>query len=219
MVAGISNISAVVPTVLVAAVALGAEPSRPSVPGQGTGVDGLTKIDQGITDAGLLNRSLRMVPIDLRVDDAFQNVYEVSGNPMGLPGTGGGMGRSKHYMRSAGGLYATFPQSDYINTSRGTQPVTPAGVIYWIGQPPQLKPAASPRDNGTDASSNQVPDRRVYSVVRLEDQVGPTAPEPARAAAETPSKTMEDPAYRITLLARLAEAEKARLRDEPTNGL
>lgn len=182
--------------------ALAADPFEPGAGGPagagGEGRGGPTKVDQGITDAGVLNRSLRMVPIDLRVDDAFQNVYEVKGNPRG--GIGG-----KQFMRSAGGLHAVFPQSEYVSTRGGVRPVTPAGVVFWIGEPPRMREPL--RSEPGAPTPNAVPDRRVFSAVPV-DPFDPPRPLPA---ASPEAKSMDDPAYRLTVLARVAEAEKSRL--------
>lgn len=189
-----------------AALARAPRPLLPSVPGQSSPV---TKIDQGFEDAGILTRSLRHVPIDLRIDDAFQNVYEVKGGPF----------NTKQFMRTAGGIHAVFPQSDYVDVPGGSRPVTPAGVVYWIGEPPELRARAPINPESDNPASNRVLDQRVYTAVRVEDR-DPGLDASTRASAPRPAplapRTMEDPAYRITVLARLAEAEKARMnRDDP----
>jgi hypothetical protein len=156
------------------------------------------RVDQGITDAGPLNRSLRQVPMDLRVDDAFQGVYEIAATKYG----------PVQYMRSAGGLHAVFPQSEYENTRSGISPVTPAGVVYWIGEPP--KPLAVSKVDREDG--NNPIDLRVYDAERVDASAGVPPPgAEVKPAVPTSAGTMEDQSYRLSVLWRLAQAEKARL--------
>ncbi len=156
------------------------------------------KVDQGIADAGPLNRSLLQVPIDTRVDDGFQQVFEVAASPHG----------PVQYMRSAGGLHAVFPQSEYINVRDGILPVTPAGVVYWIGPPPAMRDARPAGDPG-DSPDARI-DRRVYEAQRI-DTAASTSGSSAAPPPATPTRTVEDHSYRLSLLWRLAEAEKVRL--------
>lgn len=156
------------------------------------------KVDQGIADAGPLNRSLLQVPIDTRVDDGFQQVFEVAASPHG----------PVQYMRSAGGLHAVFPQSEYINVRDGILPVTPAGVVYWIGPPPVMREKASAADPIENPDSRI--DRRVYEAQRIDTSA--SAPRSDLASPpSSPTGTVEDHSYRLSLLWRLAEAEKVRL--------
>jgi hypothetical protein len=167
-------------------------PTPAGVASSGSAVSG-KRVDQGITDAGPLNRSLRQVPLDLRVDDAFQGVYEIAATKYG----------PVQYMRSAGGLHAVFPQSEYENTRTGISPVTPAGVVYWIGEPP--KPLAVSKVDREDGN-NRI-DLRVFDAERVDASVGGDV----KPAAPTGAGTMEDQSYRLSVLWRLAQAEKARL--------
>ena len=163
----------------------------------GSAVSG-KRVDQGITDAGPLNRSLRQVPLDLRVDDAFQGVYEIAATKYG----------PVRYMRSAGGLHAVFPQSEYENTRDGISPVTPAGVVYWIGEPPAPRRVPKADSEGGD---NRI-DLRVYDAERVDASVGGAVRGGgAKPAAASSAGTMEDQSYRLSVLWRLAQAEKARL--------
>ena len=206
-----------------------------AVPGLGQGAvpvhpglgPSFKRLDAGTADTGPLNRSLRQMQNGLRVDDAFQNVYEVAASPYG----------PVQYMRSAGGLYAVFPQSEYVSTRRGQTPVTPAGVVFWIGEPPMLAAAAPAGSKGGeesagagDGSGSRGVDRRVYSAVRvdvpsvvlgasvsssaaLRGRAGAplAAPTAGGAGRSDRAGTMEDQSYRLSLLWRLAQQEKARL--------
>lgn len=172
-----------------------AQPAQPSTPK-------VQKVDQGVADAGPLNRSLLQVPVDTRVDDSFRGVYEVRASKHG----------PVQYMRTAGGLHAVFPQSEYVNVSDGILPVTPAGVVFWIGEPPDLR-ATTKRTPPTNNAASI--DTRVYHAQRIETNVSTAAgtpSEPAQAPQTAPqTATVEDQSYRLTLLWRLAQEEKARL--------
>lgn len=196
-------------------------PGQGGIPGRPGLSPSFKKIDAGTADTGPLNRSLRQMPESLRVDDGFQNVYEVAASPYG----------PVQYMRSAGGLYAVFPQSEYVDSRRGPRPVTPAGVVFWIGEPPMLAAGAGAAAKGAEAgaggadgSGDQSVDRRVYSAVRVDvpsvavgaavgvsGAVAGAATGVVKPVKVEPAGTVEDQSYRLSLLWRLAQEEKARL--------
>lgn len=94
------------------------EPRYPGTPPM------LRRVDQAHADVSALSNSLREVNMaaDLRDPMGFQYVYR-------LPG------RDDLLMRVNGGVYAIFPQSEYVETKRGLTPVVPAGTVYSIGIP------------------------------------------------------------------------------------
>lgn len=85
---------------------------------------GPERVDAGTGDVGPLSESLRVLPLDLRVSDGFENVYRVTG-PDG----------QERFMRREGALTAVFPRSDYVMTEFGPYAVIPAGTWFMIGEP------------------------------------------------------------------------------------
>jgi len=82
----------------------------------------LEVVDQGVEDRGGFEKSLRVLPLDMRVPTGFQQVYRVPG-------------REDLLMRGNGALYAVFPRSVYQRTPIGTIPIAPADVHFSIGMP------------------------------------------------------------------------------------
>lgn len=82
----------------------------------------LEVVDQGVEDRGGIEKSFRVMPLDLRVPSGFQQVYRVPGSDDLL-------------MRGNGALFAVFPRSLYRRTAVGNLPVVPADVHYSIGMP------------------------------------------------------------------------------------
>lgn len=163
------------------------------------------RVDQGVSDSGPLNTSLKQVSPDLRHDDSFQSVYEVPGQP----------GR---FMRSAGGVNAVFNESVYVPFGGGVIPITPAGTIFYIGPPPPDRVRTAP--SGPDLRV-QVAERIVQEPIggqrpTIERRSGPPAGSEQVASSNEPGTPgVEDPEYRARLLRRLADAELRRL-DELT---
>ena len=81
----------------------------------------LIPVDAGFEDRGVLSDSLRVVPVDLRHDTAFETLYKVAGSD-GV------------YVRKAGGLRAVFKNPAYFDTGTGLIPLLPAGTVYSIGE-------------------------------------------------------------------------------------
>jgi hypothetical protein len=79
-----------------------------------------TPVEQGVGDVGVLSTSLRQAPADLRVASDFERVYR---------------GDDGMLFRQDGALVASFPESEYVQTRRGTQTVIPAGTVFSIGPP------------------------------------------------------------------------------------
>lgn len=82
----------------------------------------LEVVDQGVEDRGGFEKSLRVLPLDMRVPTGFQQVYRVPG-------------REDLLMRGNGALFAVFPRSIYQRTPVGTLPLAPADVHFSIGMP------------------------------------------------------------------------------------
>ena len=77
-------------------------------------------VEAGVEDRGSLSESLRSAPLDTRQDQSFERLYKIEGSD-GV------------YVRKAGGLYAVFKNSTYIDTEQGLIPIVPAGTVYSIG--------------------------------------------------------------------------------------
>ena len=66
------------------------------------------RVDQGVEDVGVLNDSLRLMPMDLRIPDDWQQLYRLDSS------------RGPLFARRAGGLTAVFPESDYADTGNAS---------------------------------------------------------------------------------------------------
>lgn len=98
----------------------------------------LQMLEAGIEDRGGIEKSLRVLPVDMRLPTAFQSVYRVpAGGPFGGPfgGPAGATSSDASMMRGNGALFAVFPRSLYRRTVAGNIPLTPAGTVYHIGMP------------------------------------------------------------------------------------
>ncbi len=82
------------------------------------------QVEAGFDDLGLLSRSTRIPMADLRVPDAWDQVYRMTAQ------------RGDLFARRNGGLTAVFPRSDYILGRDGDVAVVPADTIFVIGDPP-----------------------------------------------------------------------------------
>lgn len=82
-------------------------------------------LDKGFEDLDPLAESLLLMPVDLRVDSDFEEVRPVPGSTDLL-------------MRQGGGLYATFPRSEYALSKNGISELIPAGTVFFIGSVPQV---------------------------------------------------------------------------------
>ena len=93
---------------------------------QATDPGDLVPVEQGVSDMNALGTSLRLQPVELGEGNSFQRLFGVAGRPDLL-------------VRSQGGLYAVFEQSDYMTVTKGnrsrTYTVWPAGTIFHIGRP------------------------------------------------------------------------------------
>jgi hypothetical protein len=93
---------------------------------QATKSGDLVPIEQGVSDINSVGTSLRVMPVDLGIGNGFSRLYGVAGRPDLL-------------VRSQGGVYAVFEQSDYVRVQRKdisrVYAVWPAGTVFHIGQP------------------------------------------------------------------------------------
>ena len=93
---------------------------------QATKSGDLVPIEQGVSDINSIGTSLRLMPVDLGIGNSFGSLYGVAGRPDLL-------------VRSQGGVYAVFEQSDYVRVQRKdvsrVYAVWPAGTVFHIGQP------------------------------------------------------------------------------------
>ncbi len=87
----------------------------------------LEAVDAGTEDVSPLGESLRMVPIDMRVNDAFTRIYRLDGVD----------GWEDQFARREGALTAVFPRSVYVPSSLGVGIAIPAGTVFIIGDPPE----------------------------------------------------------------------------------
>ena len=81
----------------------------------------LIPVEAGVEDRGVLSESLRLLPLDMRQDQSFEQLYKIAGSD-GV------------YVRKSGGLYAIFKNSAYKDTRQGELPIVPPGTVYSIGQ-------------------------------------------------------------------------------------
>lgn len=89
-------------------------------------LQGLKRVEDGVSDVGPLGTSQRLVPMDLRVPTGFEGVYEFQRERRwDTPET--------MYMRVSGGMAAVFPRSVYIEAGGGLIPEIPAGTTFLIG--------------------------------------------------------------------------------------
>jgi len=96
-------------------------------------------VEAGTTDVSPLIRSMRVEPLDLRVDDQSAKVYElrVDSRLIGVQG-------DVMHARRTGNLTAYFPLSTYIATEQGTRATVPPGTVFWIGDPPATWGSSQP---------------------------------------------------------------------------
>jgi len=146
----------------------------------------LEVVDQGIEDRGGIEKSFRVLPLDLRAPTGFQQVYRVPG-------------RDDLMMRGNGALFAVFPRSAYMRTAFGTIPLAPADVHFSIGMPGGFTfPGGSLKDDGLP------PDPRIAK--RVDSRVRPT---PVTLFVD-PSTNHGDPATeRVNEMPAISEAPKA----------
>jgi hypothetical protein len=91
-------------------------------------------VDAGVGDVSPLQRSLRTVPLDLRVDSGFSSVVELE-RPTRLVGPGA----PRVFARRSGAITAIFPESSYTWSKDGRVVIeVPAGTVYQIGEMPRL---------------------------------------------------------------------------------
>ena len=88
---------------------------------------GLERVEEIWGDAGPLNESMRVLPLDLRAPVGFQGVYRVPGHDNLLT-------------RMDGGLAAVFPRSVYAATASGVVPLIPPGTVFHVGGVHDIKP-------------------------------------------------------------------------------
>ena len=136
----------------------------------------LELLDQGIEDRGGIEKSFRLMPLDLRVPSGFQQVYRVPGS-------------DDLVMRGNGALFAVFPRSLYRRTVIGALPVAPADLHYSIGMPGGFTfPGGFLRDD-VPAPDPRISTRIDTRVRRLpgESTADPSAPADASDVNEMPA--------------------------------
>lgn len=153
----------------------------------------LEVVDQGVEDRGGLEKSFRVLPLDMRAPSGFQQVYRVPG-------------RDDLLMRGNGALFAVFPRSAYMRTAFGAIPVAPADVHFSIGMPGGFNfPGGSLTGDGAP------PDPRIAT--RIDSRVRPKPAAPVVADAEpTPARSTDMPAISEAPKARRAAASAEPLR-------
>lgn len=152
----------------------------------------LEVVEQGVEDRGGIEKSFRVLPLDMRVPTGFQQVYRVPG-------------RDDLLMRGNGALFAVFPRSVYMRTAFGAIPVAPADVHFSIGMP-----GGFTFPGGALTGDGAPPDPRIAT--RIGSRVRPKPAAPMVADAESVSaRASEMPA--------ISEAPKARRAAAPTEPL
>lgn len=138
---------------------------------QATKAGDLVPIEQGVSDMNSVGTSLRVMPVDLGTGNSFTRLYGVAGRPDLL-------------VRSQGGIYAVFEQSDYVRVQRQNSSrvyaVWPAGTVFHIGQPdfgsmrtagirhgPQAVMLFAPGLQPQVAKKSTAPDRRLSNRVSM----------------------------------------------------
>ncbi len=123
----------------------GAQPAPRPAPIPGVVRPPNTVLEKGYEDIAPLAESMRLDPVDLRVDASFEEVRPVPGS-------------SDLLMRQSGGLYAAFPRSEYDVTQRGdVVTVIPAGTVFFIGPVP-AQYLAHVRGGTSSVRSGSAPD-------------------------------------------------------------
>jgi len=132
----------------------------------------LEVVDQGVEDRGGFEKSLRVLPLDMRVPTGFQQVYRVPG-------------REDLLMRGNGALFAVFPRSVYQRTVIGTIPLAPADVHFSIGMPGGF---AYP--GGSLHHESPAPDPRIAT--RVDARVRPKAAAPIMEGGSANSRSIDE---------------------------
>lgn len=132
----------------------------------------LEVIEQGVEDRGGFEKSLRVLPLDMRVPTGFQQVYRVPG-------------KDDMLMRGNGALFAVFPRSIYQRTPIGTIPLAPADVHFSIGMPGGF---AYP--GGYLHHDSPPPDPRIAT--RVDARVRPKAATPVVDDGTVASRSVEE---------------------------
>ncbi len=159
-------------------------------------------LEAGIDDRGGLEKSLRVLPVDLRVPSGFQSVYRVPGE-------------EERMMRGSGALFAIFPRSLYRRTSEGSTPIIPAGTVYSIGMPGGFTyPGGFLRDDVAP------PDPRIATLVDRRVRLTPIADAPALRTALEHERASPVRAIDIASTEAMpAISEAARLRAVPPQAI
>lgn len=154
--------------------------------------------DQGTEDVGLLNDSLRLVPLDMRLPDDWGLLYR-------LDSTSGPL-----FARRAGGVTAVFPQSTYAATRQGPIPLVPPDTIFVIGEPtPSLLRQLGIAVGDDHALLNPSPTRLSSAIRRSIDGRLSTGIRQARQAS-TPEESDPWTQRQQMLSDQLAEAQRQR---------
>ena len=152
-------------------------------------------VDAGVEDRGGIEKSFRVLPLDLRGPTGFDQVYRVPG-------------RDDLLMRGSGALFAIFPRGLYRRTAVGTVPVTPTDVVYSIGMPGGFSyPGGFLRDVARSSGPN--------SSARVDARVRPKPVEPIEGAgapesASDSESASESESSRMPAIAEAPNAAPAR---------
>lgn len=92
------------------------------------GQNALQPVEPGVEDMGPLDETLRSKEhlLQPNVPEDFAGLYESPEHP-------------ERYYRFDRGVTVAFPRSEYRRTEDGTFPTIPAGAVFYIGRPPELR--------------------------------------------------------------------------------
>lgn len=168
----------------------------------------LERLEAGVEDRGGIEKSLRVLPVDLRLPTGFTGVFRVPG-------------RADLMMRGNGALFAVFPRSQYRRFGSGLLPVTPADVHYSIGMPGgfsypggSLRPfgeqSPADRDAASSADGPLSPQAPTSDGARRVDaRVRPKPVDPVEAGDATPVAEGEVPPA-VNMMPAICEAPLGR---------
>ncbi len=141
------------------------------------------QVDPNVADVNSLSTSLRDMQVDLRVPLGFSNVYRVPG-------------QSDKFMRASGGLFAIFPQSQYVSTRQGLSAKVPAGTTYHIGLPTEAVETpieavpSNANENRIDQQHHAKQNLAAASPINFRiDALIPEVPSTPEAPPQPPAKT------------------------------
>lgn len=161
----------------------------------------LEMIDAGVEDRGGIEKSFRVMPLDLRLPTGFTGVFRVPGS-------------ADRMMRGNGALFAVFPRSQYRRFGNTLLPIPPADVHYSIGMPGGFSyPGGSLRPFGSSDAEVRADESPVSGARRVDGRV--RLNEVAEApAAQTAARTSGP----VNMMPAICEAPLARAVSTATGG-